>query len=166
MIRWVLIASSLIVLVVVGTGAIATRDGLGSVRAGCSPPSVAVAWQGDRSAPQVIGTRKVKLRTLFFLPQGASWADAGRAVFAGLVGQEVKIAWGMVGSGRFSVVAVGPAGERVLPSWGPERHSGGNWLHPGGEWGTGFVFPERGCWRLHAVRRHRHRSGDIWLSLT
>jgi len=105
------------------------------------------------------------LRSLFFLPQGAAWSDPSYAyaVFTGLARNQVKIAWGMKGNGRFVVKAVGPDGQRLRPVWGPEKHTGGNWIHPGGEWGTGWVFPAAGCWRLHAVRRHR--SGDVWLSL-
>lgn len=57
---------------------------------GCSPASVAKLWNGDRTAPQVFGTKRVALRSLFFLPQGAAWSDPSHAVFTGLVGNQVK----------------------------------------------------------------------------
>lgn len=147
-----------------GVGASGSRAGRSVIAAGCMPPSVARAWNGDALAPQAFGTRRAHLRALFFLPQQAGWTDPNHAVFAGLAGQEVKIAWGMTGSGRFHVTAYGPDGQRLLPAWGPERHSGSNWVHPGGEWGTGFVFPSPGCWRIHA--RRAYPSGNIWLLLT
>lgn len=158
-----LLALAAVGLIAAGFDASGSTAGRSAVAAGCSPPSVARAWNADASAPQVFGTRHGRLRALFFLPQQASWADPKHAVFAGLVGQEVKIAWGMTGSGRFRVVASGPSGARLLPTWGPVRHSGGNWIHPGGEWGTGFVFPSAGCWRIHA--RRAYPSGNIWLVL-
>lgn len=156
-------ALAVAVLTAAGAGVSASAAGRSVTAAGCTPASVAGAWNGDAVAPQVFGTRRAHLRALFFLPQQSSWADPSHAVFAGLLGQEVKVAWGMTGSGRFRVVAYGPNGQRLLPTWGPERHSSGNWVHPGGEWGTGFVFPSAGCWRIHA--RRAYPSANIWLLL-
>ena len=151
-------------LITAGLHAALSQAGRSTIAVGCTPPSVAHAWNGDALAPQAFATRRGHLRALFFLPQGVSWTDPNHAVFAGLTGQEVKIAWAMTGSGRFRVVAYGQGGQRLLPVWGPERHSGGNWVHPGGEWGTGFVFPSAGCWRIHA--RRAYPSNNIWLLLT
>lgn len=149
---------------VVGTSSASVPAPKASGGSSCALPSPTSGWNGDRQAPQVRGqAAHAKLRTLFFLPQGAVWIDPMRAVFSGVVGQEVKIAWGMTGRGRFHVFAVGPDGRRVTAAWGPETHNGGNWVHPGGEWGTGFVLPSAGCWRLHAVRGRR--TGNIWIVL-
>jgi hypothetical protein len=149
---------------VLGAAAASASTAAPRSRASCDPPSAASAWQGSRDAPQVRGVaRHATLRTLFVLPVGAVWTDPARAVFSGLVGQEVKIIWGMTGVGAFHVVALGPDADRVEPLWGPQRHSRGNWIHPGAEWGTGFVLPSAGCWRLHVVRGRR--SGDIEIVL-
>jgi hypothetical protein len=76
---------------------------------------------------------------------------------------EVKIVWRMTGLGNFSIVAVGPDGEKVSPSQGPTEHGGSNWNRPGDEWGTVFSFPVPGCWDLHATRSNA--SGDIWFKV-
>ncbi|RPJ21214.1 MAG: hypothetical protein EHM33_26735 [Chloroflexi bacterium] len=39
-------------------------------------------------------------------------------------------------------------GTVVQPIWGPEYHPDSNWERPGTEWGTGFHFPEPGCWTI------------------
>ena len=61
-------------------------------------------------------------RALFVLPQGAACSDPSHAVFTGLVGDQVKIAWGMKGGGRFAVKGIGPTGQRLRPL-GPGRVS-------------------------------------------
>lgn len=139
------------------------QAGATTLSTGCVPASPTRAWHGDRRAPQAFGTTHVGLRALLFLPHQAAWASPARAVFTGLTGTEVKIAWAMVGTGPFTVVAFGPRGQRLRPTWGPSPHSGGNWVHPGGEWGTGWTFPVGGCWRVHATIGHR--TGDLWLLL-
>jgi hypothetical protein len=96
---------------------------------------------------------------------GSSAKPPMPAVFEGLVSQPqpLKWIWRMSGTGQFRIVAVAPSGTRVNPVWGPDRHTGSNWVHPGGEWGTGWFFWERGCWRIHATRGKTH--GDVFLLL-
>jgi hypothetical protein len=67
-------------------------------------------------------------------------------------GQVIKIAWRMTGSGSPRFTAVGPSGTRIRPAWGPERHGGSTWRRPGQEWGTGFRFPDAGCWTVRVKR--------------
>lgn len=67
-------------------------------------------------------------------------------------GEEFKIVWRATGEGEISTEALGPDGSVVPPVWGPEGHIGSNWDRPGDEWGTGWVFPETGCWSIE-VRR-------------
>jgi len=62
-----------------------------------------------------------------------------------------KVVWRATGEGAFSVEARGPDGAVVSPFF-QERHGGSNWDRPGDEWGTGWEFPESGCWRF-SVRR-------------
>ena len=92
-------------------------------------------------------------------------AIPGPAVLDGLVSQPLplKWIWRMTGTGPFRIVAIAPSGMRVNPVWGPARHGGSNWTHPGAEWGTGWFFWERGCWRIHATRGKTH--GDVFLQL-
>ena len=68
------------------------------------------------------------------------------------VDEEVKIVWRATGDGDVSFDAVGPNGETLTPVWGPDVHGGSSWDRPGDEWGTGWTFPETGCWSL---RLHR-----------
>lgn len=132
--------------------------------AGCAPPSPATPWN-ETGFLEVRGTirRHASLWTLFFLPEAASWADSERAVFAGAVDQEVKILWRMTGKGPLRLRAYGPNGEVLKPLWGPERHAGSNFVHPGSEWGAGFQLPAAGCWRLQATRTKL--SGSVWIVL-
>jgi hypothetical protein len=39
-------------------------------------------------------------------------------------------------------------GTVIEPIWGPTFHPESTWDRPGLEWGTGFNFPEPGCWRI------------------
>jgi hypothetical protein len=76
---------------------------------------------------------------------------------------QAKIVWRMTGTGPFDVVALGPAGRRLNPVWGPEAHGSSSWNRPGQEWGTGFTFSVPGCWDLHAARTGS--SADVWLEV-
>ncbi len=71
-------------------------------------------------------------------------------------GADVKIVWRMTGEGELAVDARGPEGRRTRPTWGPEEHSGSSWNKPGSEWGSGFVFPARGCWTVTLTRGDEH----------
>jgi hypothetical protein len=75
--------------------------------------------------------------------------------------QEIKIVWRMTGTGDVTMTAAGPEGRVLKPSWGPQAHSGSNYSRPGDEWGTGWVFPQAGCWTINASRS----SGQAHLSL-
>ena len=75
------------------------------------------------------------------------FAPAGRLTTA----QENKIVWRMTGSGDITIVATGPDGAAVQPTW-LELHGGSNFDRPGDEIGTGWKFPTPGCWTFHATR--------------
>jgi hypothetical protein len=67
-------------------------------------------------------------------------------------GQEAKIVWRITGSGSpFKIEARHTDGTVIQPIWGPDYHSSSSWDRPGQEWGTGFNFPEAGCWTLTAT---------------
>lgn len=74
--------------------------------------------------------------------------------------QELKIVWRMTGDGDMQVVARGPRGTSISPTW-IEAHSGSNWPRPGAEWGTGFTLPTSGCWDFRVSRKNA--TGDVWL---
>jgi hypothetical protein len=63
--------------------------------------------------------------------------------------KEEKIVWRITGTGEpFDVMAQHEDGTIIPPIWGPEFHDSSNWERPGDEWGTGFNFPQPGCWTL------------------
>lgn len=94
--------------------------------------------------------------------EGELWALLffGRA----RVGEELKIVWRMTGTdGEFNVEGRHEDGTLTSPIWGPEAHGGSTWERPGDEWGTGFNFPQPGCWTLTASRGPT--SGQIYLDV-
>jgi hypothetical protein len=63
--------------------------------------------------------------------------------------EDLKIVWRITGTGlAFTAEAQHEDGTMISPIWGPEHHEGSNWERPGEEWGTGFNFPEPGCWTI------------------
>jgi hypothetical protein len=67
--------------------------------------------------------------------------------------QEVKLVWKMTaGSGMIRLIADDSNGKMVQPTWGPDAHVESSWQRPGQEWGSGFIFPESGCWHILATR--------------
>ncbi|MFB9204242.1 hypothetical protein ACIBIZ_03695 [Nonomuraea spiralis] len=67
----------------------------------------------------------------------------------------------MTGEGPLTVRASLPDGTTARLDWGPEEHDGSTWHRPGDEWGTGIVFPKRGCWRIELSRTRG--TGHLWL---
>jgi hypothetical protein len=82
--------------------------------------------------------------------QGEAWAllfNAHRHA------ERVKIVWRITGSGPFRITAHNARFDVPLaPVSGPTEHSSSNWNRPGDEWGTRFVFPHAGCWRIDVTR--------------
>ena len=65
--------------------------------------------------------------------------------------QDLKFVWRITTTGTgqdFHIEAKSENGKTTLPIWGPEFHGGSTWNRPGEEWGTGFNFPEPGCWTI------------------
>jgi len=131
--------------------------------AACWMPAPALASRaGSHICPGYAHTRsKIGLNEVQGVaPHGSLWALLFYAPPAATHTTE-KIVIRMTGSGPLHIEADGPRGGTVHPYFGPEPHTGSNWIRPGDEWGTGWRFPGPGCWRLHASRRHA--IGDIWL---
>ena len=68
--------------------------------------------------------------------------------------EESKLVWKMTaGSGMIQLIAKDNKGNEVQPTWGPEAHGDSSWQRPGQEWGSGFIFPEAGCWHIFVTRQ-------------
>jgi hypothetical protein len=107
--------------------------------AGCTPSQIQVT---KNQLPEIQGTMKTggELWALLFFKEAHAKED-------------LKIVWRMTGSNYlFTVKAKNQNGTIVSPTWGPDYHTGSDWKRPGEEWGTGFNFPEPGCWSLTASR--------------
>jgi hypothetical protein len=59
-----------------------------------------------------------------------------------------KIVWRITGEGgEFEAQARSEDGILIQPVW-EQYHESSTWERPGKEWGTGFNFPEPGCWTI------------------
>ncbi|SRR6266487_5039537 len=105
----------------------------------CQPSQI---QRSENSFPEIQGTMK---------SEGEMWAllffETAHA------NEDEKIVWRITGTGEeFHAQAQSEDGTIILPIWGPEYHGGSNWERPGTEWGTGFNFPEPGCWTITVTR--------------
>jgi hypothetical protein len=101
----------------------------------CQP---SVTQTSNTSFPEIRGTMKTdgELWALLFFNEAHAKQDE-------------KIVWRISGTGgNLTILARNEAGKVISPVWGPEYHGSSNWDRPGDEWGTGFNFPEAGCWTL------------------
>jgi hypothetical protein len=104
----------------------------------------------DSSGDVQAASQEIEVWALFF----ATYAglEHGEPVFVPQ-GEEIKIVWRATGEGDVSFQALGPNGSTITPIWGPEGHLSSSWDgHPGEEWGTGWIFPEEGCWSIELRR--------------
>lgn len=77
--------------------------------------------------------------------------------------EDEKIVWRITGEGdEFYSQAQNENGTIIKPIW-TEYHGGSNWQRPGQEWGTGFNFPEPGCWKITVTRGET--TGEIALEV-
>jgi hypothetical protein len=81
-------------------------------------------------------------------------------------GQDTKIVWRYsiphpAGDASISFSARDTNGTAAILTFGPTGHGDSNWNRPGYEVGTGFLFPEAGCWDIHADAVGM--SGDLFL---
>jgi hypothetical protein len=78
------------------------------------------------------------------------------------VGSDLKIVWRINGGSDWpDFQAASENGRVIRPIWGPEYHERSTWERPGEEWGTGFNFPEPGCWTITVARGEA--TGEIQL---
>jgi hypothetical protein len=106
--------------------------------AGCQPSEAQTSSTGFREIRADMKSRGEVWALLFF--------DTAHA------NEDEKIVWRITGeSDQLDAQAQSEGGTVIQPIW-KEYHGGSNWQRPGQEWGTGFNFPEPGCWTI-TVRR-------------
>ena len=103
----------------------------------CQPSQI---LKTNNSFPEIQGTMKSdgELWALLFFDKATSNTD-------------LKFVWRITATGgaiRFQAQAKNENGTIILPAWGPDYHESSTWQRPGIEWGTGFNFPEPGCWTI------------------
>jgi hypothetical protein len=140
------------------TGACIPNSTPSTQRAAAVTPSWGVSFSAPQasdcqaSSPQPGPPAEVKGSNLWAL------------VFAPLpikAGIETKIVWRMGGRGVFNIGSKTIDGAIAQLTFGPEPHLSSSWNIPKtDEWGTGFVFPKAGCWRVHAWRGGT--NGDVY----
>ena len=118
----------------------------------CQPSPI---LKSSNSFPEIQGTMK---------SEGELWA---LLFFDGATSNtDLKFAWRIASSGAgidFHAQAHNENGKIILPIWGPEYHGGSSWQRPGIEWGTGFNFPEPGCWTITITSGAS--TGEIYLDV-
>jgi hypothetical protein len=121
-----------------------------STEPACTPTPI---HKTDFCFPEVQGTMK-SVGTLW----GLYFFDTAR------VNQDLKFVWRVSGNGvDMTIQAQNEDGMVIQPVWGPDYHGSSTWQHPGLEWGTGFNFPEPGCWTITIGRGAT--SGSIHLDV-
>jgi hypothetical protein len=104
----------------------------------CQPSKI---QKTENSFPEIQGTMK---------SDGELWA----LLFfeTAHINEDEKIVWRITGEGdEFYAQAQNETGTVLTPIW-TEYHGGSSWQRPGQEWGTGFNFPEPGCWTITVTR--------------
>jgi hypothetical protein len=115
----------------------------------CQPSPI---QKSKNSFPEIQGTMK---------SEGEMWA----LLFfeTAHTNEDEKIVWRITGEGdEFHTQAQSEDGTLRTPVWA-EYHGGSNWQRPGQEWGTGFNFPEPGCWKITVTRGET--TGEIALEV-
>ena len=121
-----------------------------------APTATQPACLPSPTQPATGGFREVRAT---MRSSGEVWAllffDQARA------GDDEKIVWRISGSGQPDFQAQNQDGVVIRPDWGPALHESSTWDRPGQEWGTGFIFPEGGCWTITVT--HGATVGEIKL---
>jgi hypothetical protein len=128
-----------------------------------APPTTTVVRTAACAARTPFGTdrgaNEVKARTT----TGQAWGLTVEGSLPPRPGERVKIVWRVTGHGPLHVEFTGPDGKPQPLTFGPEQHASSTYHRPGEEWGTGFRFTSRGCWRIHLARDDT--VGDVWIAV-
>jgi len=147
--RWTVIFS-LWVAILFPSNTLAKPQANALWKTNCSPFSIASSVNG---LPEIHGqSDNQTVWALLFPYHLPVWSN-----------EDLKIVWRMTGSGLFNLQAQNSNGRVIMPIWGPEAHGGSSWDRPGYEWGTGFNFPEGGCWHIVVTRGNDNGSIDLWV---
>jgi hypothetical protein len=126
-------------------------------------PSTTVAHVAACAIRTPFGTdgphNEVRARTT----RGKAWGLAVEGALPPRPGETVKIVWRVTGHGPLLVTFTAPDRRTRPLVFGPEQHSASTYHRPGEEWGTGFRFTSRGCWRIHLARDDT--TGDVWIEV-
>jgi hypothetical protein len=108
-----------------------------------APTATQPGCQPSQTQPTKSGFPEVRVN---MKSSGEMWAllffDNAKAMV------DEKIVWRINGSGQLDFRAQNEDGMIIHPIWGPDYHENSTWNRPGEEWGTGFNFPEPGCWTI------------------
>jgi hypothetical protein len=128
--------------------------------ASAAAPSITAITAGPVPSPFPVASigcsaghpNPVIVHGLFEVKGAATGATLWALVFADhpfVAARQVKIAWHMTGDGPPQMSATNlDTGQRVAPASGPGEHTSSSWHRPGGEWGSTWLFPSPGCWRI------------------
>ncbi|MGE5251758.1 MAG: hypothetical protein ACM3QS_16265 [Bacteroidota bacterium] len=124
---------------------------LGACRAApATPEPTPVCIPSATALDETSGYREIE----FPASQGTLWAllFARDGVFR--TGSRARILWKMTdGRGDIRLLAIHESGLSVAPVYGPiSRATRSQWAHAGQEWGSEFIFPISGCWRILVAR--------------
>jgi hypothetical protein len=128
-----------------------------TVEESCTPDSTVAGTRWEEA--QATTNHAIEVWALFFYP-----LPRGKPISLPS-GEELKIVWRATGDGKITIDAEGPNGIRLASLFGPEPHGGSNWDRPGEEWGTGWLFPEPGCWTFH-IQRGGEATATLTISVT
>jgi hypothetical protein len=126
-------------------------------------PSTTVAPVVACASHTPFGTSRAPNEVRVRTTRGEAWGLALEGEVPPRPGERVKIVWRVTGHGPLHVELTAPDGRRAALEFGPERHSTSTYHRPGEEWGTGFRFTTRGCWRIHLARDDT--VGDVWIDV-
>jgi hypothetical protein len=129
--------------------------GLGLILAACraapeTPTPTPICIPSATTLDEASGYPEIE----FPASEGTLWAllFARDGVFH--AGTQARIVWKMTdGRGDIRLTAIHESGLQVGPVYGPiSRQTRSQWNHVGQEWGSAFIFPEAGCWRILVSR--------------
>jgi len=96
------------------------------------------------------------------MPERATRVSTTEAVFANMVGSELKLVLKWWSGGVGVTTATAPDGTQRQPIW-QHGHGSSSWERTGIEWGTGWQITEPGCWRIHVGSVKT--GADLWFTV-